>query len=157
MKGKTEQEVRAELTKEGLSGDRLEKLIPHKVTKINTKTTVLTTRRFSSETAQQIALWCKRSLLALWAPWLLSMSTKSLYKESSGASTGKTSTYYITNNLIFDTALINGVSNWESNSPSPSFPNWKERAPFLPTTLLPTDWSTTSRPEASIEGKRYVR
>jgi len=31
MKGKTEQEVRAELTKEGLSGDRLEKLIPHKV------------------------------------------------------------------------------------------------------------------------------
>lgn len=31
MRGKTEQEVRAELTKEGLSGDRLEKLIPHKV------------------------------------------------------------------------------------------------------------------------------
>jgi glucose-6-phosphate isomerase len=31
MKGKTEAEVRAELVKEGLSGERLEKLIPHKV------------------------------------------------------------------------------------------------------------------------------
>ncbi len=47
MKGKTEQEVRAELTKEGLTGERLEKLVPHKVTYTKFLYWYLTRCRFS--------------------------------------------------------------------------------------------------------------
>ncbi len=50
MKGKTPAEVRAELTKEGFSGERLEKLIPHKVFEGNRPTNSILFQKLTPRT-----------------------------------------------------------------------------------------------------------
>jgi len=50
MKGKTPAEVRAELTKEGFSGERLEKLIPHKVFEGNRPTNSIMFQKLTPRT-----------------------------------------------------------------------------------------------------------
>eukprot|EP01027_Heterolobosea_sp_BB2_P001249 GEZU01001904.1.p2 GENE.GEZU01001904.1~~GEZU01001904.1.p2 ORF type:complete len:123 (+),score=67.86 GEZU01001904.1:258-626(+) len=50
MKGKTEEEARAELTKEGLSGDKLEDLLPHKVFKGNRPTNSILFKKLTPST-----------------------------------------------------------------------------------------------------------
>jgi glucose-6-phosphate isomerase len=50
MKGKTEAEARAELEKEGLKGDALEKLLPHKIFPGNRPTNSILVQRFDPKT-----------------------------------------------------------------------------------------------------------
>src|SRR4051812_10873673 len=50
MRGKTEEEVRAELTREGLTGERLEKLIPHKRFEGNRPTNSILFQRLTPRT-----------------------------------------------------------------------------------------------------------
>jgi glucose-6-phosphate isomerase len=58
MKGKSEEEVRAELTKSGLSGEVLEKLVPHKVFTGNRPTNSIFFKRLTPHTlGQLIALY----------------------------------------------------------------------------------------------------
>jgi glucose-6-phosphate isomerase len=58
MRGKTEAEARAELASQGLSGDALERLLPHKVFPGNRPTTSILVRRFDPATlGRLIALY----------------------------------------------------------------------------------------------------
>jgi len=50
MKGKTEEEVRTELQKEGLSGEKLEALVPHKVFEGNRPTNSILFKKLTPRT-----------------------------------------------------------------------------------------------------------
>jgi glucose-6-phosphate isomerase len=69
MKGKTEDEVRAELTKEGLKGDALQKLIPHKVFSGNRPTNSLLVQRFDPKTLGSLIALYEHKIFVQGAIW----------------------------------------------------------------------------------------
>jgi glucose-6-phosphate isomerase len=69
MKGKTEEEVRAELTKEGLKGAALEKLIPHKVFSGNRPTNSLLVQRFDPKTLGSLIALYEHKIFVQGAIW----------------------------------------------------------------------------------------
>ena len=69
MKGKTEEEVRAELTREGLKGNALEKLIPHKVFSGNRPTNSLLVQRFDPKTLGSLIALYEHKIFVQGAIW----------------------------------------------------------------------------------------
>jgi glucose-6-phosphate isomerase len=69
MKGKTEEEVRAELTKEGLKGNALEKSIPHKVFSGNRPTNSLLVQRFDPKTLGSLIALYEHKIFVQGAIW----------------------------------------------------------------------------------------
>jgi glucose-6-phosphate isomerase len=69
MKGKTEAEARAELTQEGLKGDALEKLIPHKVFSGNRPTNSILAQRFDPKTLGSLIALYEHKIFVQGAIW----------------------------------------------------------------------------------------
>jgi glucose-6-phosphate isomerase len=69
MKGKTEAEARAELTQEGLKGDALEKLIPHKVFTGNRPTNSILAQRFDPKTLGSLIALYEHKIFVQGAIW----------------------------------------------------------------------------------------
>ena len=69
MKGKTEAEARAELTQEGLKGDALEKLIPHKVFTGNRPTNSILAQRFDPKTLGSLITLYEHKIFVQGAIW----------------------------------------------------------------------------------------
>jgi glucose-6-phosphate isomerase len=69
MKGKTESEARAELTRDGLKGDALEKLIPHKVFSGNRPTNSLLVQRFDPKTLGSLIALYEHKIFVQGAIW----------------------------------------------------------------------------------------
>jgi glucose-6-phosphate isomerase len=69
MKGKTEAEARAELTRDGLKGDALEKLIPHKVFSGNSPTNSLLVQRFDPKTLGSLIALYEHKIFVQGAIW----------------------------------------------------------------------------------------
>jgi glucose-6-phosphate isomerase len=69
MKGKTEDDVRAELTKEGLKGDALQKLISHKVFSGNRPTNSLLVQRFDPKTLGSLIALYEHKIFVQGAIW----------------------------------------------------------------------------------------
>ncbi len=69
MKGKTEAEARAELTQEGLKGDALEKLIPHKVFPGNRPTNSILAQRFDPKTLGSLIALYEHKIFVQGAIW----------------------------------------------------------------------------------------
>jgi glucose-6-phosphate isomerase len=69
MKGKTETEARAELTQEGLKGDALEKLIPHKVFSGNRPTNSILAQRFDPKTLGSLIALYEHKIFVQGAIW----------------------------------------------------------------------------------------
>ena len=69
MKGKTEAEARAELTQEGLKGEALEKLIPHKVFSGNRPTNSILAQRFDPKTLGSLIALYEHKIFVQGAIW----------------------------------------------------------------------------------------
>jgi glucose-6-phosphate isomerase len=69
MKGKTESEARAELTRDGLKGNALEKLIPHKVFSGNRPTNSLLVQRFDPKTLGSLIALYEHKIFVQGAIW----------------------------------------------------------------------------------------
>ena len=69
MKGKTESEARAELTQEGLKGEALEKLIPHKVFSGNRPTNSILAQRFDPKTLGSLIALYEHKIFVQGAIW----------------------------------------------------------------------------------------
>ena len=69
MKGKTEAEARAELTQEGLKGEALEKLIPHKVFPGNRPTNSILAQRFDPKTLGSLIALYEHKIFVQGAIW----------------------------------------------------------------------------------------
>jgi glucose-6-phosphate isomerase len=69
MKGKTEAEARAELAKEGLKGEALEKLLPHKVFPGNRPTNSILVQRFDPQTLGALIALYEHKIFAQGAIW----------------------------------------------------------------------------------------
>jgi glucose-6-phosphate isomerase len=69
MKGKTEAEARAELTQEGLKGDALEKVIPHKVFTGNRPTNSILAQRFDPKTLGSLIALYEHKIFVQGAIW----------------------------------------------------------------------------------------
>jgi glucose-6-phosphate isomerase len=69
MKGKTEAEARAELTQEGVKGDALEKLIPHKVFTGNRPTNSILAQRFDPKTLGSLIALYEHKIFVQGAIW----------------------------------------------------------------------------------------
>jgi glucose-6-phosphate isomerase len=69
MKGKTEGEARAELTQEGLKGDALEKLIPHKIFTGNRPTNSILAQRFDPKTLGSLIALYEHKIFVQGAIW----------------------------------------------------------------------------------------
>ena len=69
MKGKTEAEARAELTQEGLKGEALEKLIPHKVFPGNRPTNSILVQRFDPKTLGSLIALYEHKIFVQGAIW----------------------------------------------------------------------------------------
>jgi glucose-6-phosphate isomerase len=69
MRGKTEAEVRAELTKQGLSGDALEKLVPHKIFPGNRPTTTILFDRLDPKTLGALIALYEHRIFTMGAVW----------------------------------------------------------------------------------------
>ncbi|NCW27256.1 MAG: glucose-6-phosphate isomerase [Verrucomicrobia bacterium] len=69
MRGKTEEEVRIELAKEGLQGDALEKLIAHKVFSGNRPTNSLLVQRFDPKTLGSLIALYEHKIFVQGAIW----------------------------------------------------------------------------------------
>ena len=69
MKGKTEAEARTELTQEGLKGEALEKLIPHKVFPGNRPTNSILVQRFDPKTLGSLIALYEHKIFVQGAIW----------------------------------------------------------------------------------------
>jgi glucose-6-phosphate isomerase len=69
MKGKTESEARAELTRDGLQGEALEKLIPHKVFTGNRPTNSILVQRFDPKTLGSLIALYEHKIFVQGAIW----------------------------------------------------------------------------------------
>ena len=69
MKGKTEAEARAELTQDGLKGEALEKLIPHKVFSGNRPTNSILAQRFDPKTLGSLIALYEHKIFVQGAIW----------------------------------------------------------------------------------------
>ena len=69
MKGKTDAEARAELTQEGLKGEALEKLIPHKVFSGNRPTNSILAQRFDPKTLGSLIALYEHKIFVQGAIW----------------------------------------------------------------------------------------
>jgi glucose-6-phosphate isomerase len=69
MRGKTADEVRAELTKQGLSGDKLEALIPHKCFPGNRPTTSIMMQKLTPETLGALIALYEHKIFTQGAIW----------------------------------------------------------------------------------------
>jgi glucose-6-phosphate isomerase len=69
MKGKTEAEARTELTQEGLKGESLEKLIPHKVFPGNRPTNSILVQRFDPKTLGSLIALYEHKIFVQGAIW----------------------------------------------------------------------------------------
>ena len=69
MKGKTESEARTELTQEGLKGEALEKLIPHKVFPGNRPTNSILVQRFDPKTLGSLIALYEHKIFVQGAIW----------------------------------------------------------------------------------------
>jgi len=69
MKGKTEAEARTELTQEGVKGDALEKLIPHKVFSGNRPTNSILAQRFDPKTLGSLIALYEHKIFVQGAIW----------------------------------------------------------------------------------------
>jgi glucose-6-phosphate isomerase len=69
MKGKTESEARAELTRNGLQGEALEKLIPHKVFSGNRPTNSILVQRFDPKTLGSLIALYEHKIFVQGAIW----------------------------------------------------------------------------------------
>jgi glucose-6-phosphate isomerase len=69
MKGKTEAEARAELEKEGLRGEALEKLLPHKVFPGNRPTNSILVQRFDAKTLGALIALYEHKIFVQGAIW----------------------------------------------------------------------------------------
>jgi glucose-6-phosphate isomerase len=69
MKGKTESEARAELTRDGLQGEALEKLIPHKVFSGNRPTNSILVQRFDPKTLGSLIALYEHKIFVQGAIW----------------------------------------------------------------------------------------
>jgi glucose-6-phosphate isomerase len=69
MKGKTEAEARAELTQEGVKGEALEKLIPHKVFTGNRPTNSILAQRFDPKTLGSLIALYEHKIFVQGAIW----------------------------------------------------------------------------------------
>jgi glucose-6-phosphate isomerase len=69
MKGKTESEARAELTRDGFQGEALEKLIPHKVFSGNRPTNSILVQRFDPKTLGSLIALYEHKIFVQGAIW----------------------------------------------------------------------------------------
>ena len=69
MKGKTEAEARTELTQEGLKGEALEKIIPHKVFPGNRPTNSILVQRFDPKTLGSLIALYEHKIFVQGAIW----------------------------------------------------------------------------------------
>jgi glucose-6-phosphate isomerase len=69
MRGKTADEVRAELTAQGLSGDALERLVPHKVFPGSRPTTSILYRRLDPRTLGRLVALYEHKVFVMGAVW----------------------------------------------------------------------------------------
>jgi glucose-6-phosphate isomerase len=69
MKGKTKEEARIELSKEGLKGEALEKLIPHKAFSGNRPTNSLLVQRFDPKTLGSLIALYEHKIFVQGAIW----------------------------------------------------------------------------------------
>jgi glucose-6-phosphate isomerase len=69
MKGKTESEARAELTRDGLKGEALESLIPHKVFSGNRPTNSILVQRFDPKTLGSLIALYEHKIFVQGAIW----------------------------------------------------------------------------------------
>ncbi len=69
MRGKTAAEVRAELTAQGLSGDALEKLVPHKVFPGNRPSTTIMYRKLGPRTLGMLLAMYEHRVFTMGAVW----------------------------------------------------------------------------------------
>jgi glucose-6-phosphate isomerase len=69
MRGKPEEEVRAELAAQGLSGDALERLVPHKVFPGNRPSTTIVYRRLDPHTLGMLLAMYEHKVFTMGAVW----------------------------------------------------------------------------------------
>jgi glucose-6-phosphate isomerase len=69
MRGKTEDEVRAELSAQGLAGDELERLVPHKVFPGNRPSTTIVYRKLDARTLGMLLAMYEHKVFTMGAIW----------------------------------------------------------------------------------------
>jgi glucose-6-phosphate isomerase len=69
MTGKTEDEVRAELAAQGLAGDALERLVPHKVFPGNRPSTTIVYRKLDARTLGMLLAMYEHKVFTMGALW----------------------------------------------------------------------------------------
>ena len=69
MRGKTEDEVRAELTAQGLQGEALERLLPHKVFPGNRPSTTILYRKLGPRTIGLLLAMYEHKVFTMGAVW----------------------------------------------------------------------------------------
>ncbi len=69
MRGKTEAEVRAELTAQGLAGEALERLVPHKVFPGNRPSTTFVYRKLGPRTLGMLLAMYEHKVFTMGALW----------------------------------------------------------------------------------------